>query len=76
MKVTYEFDTDKDGYDYHERDRFEASFSMLMCLSEITDTLRKYRKYDPRDNIPFEEVDNAITDIINSRVPNLEDLIY
>lgn len=78
MKITYEFDTDSENWqdDNYTRERYEASFDMLMALSDIKDQLRKWNKYDPRESIPISEVFNTLSEIIDTRVPKLEEMIY
>ena len=78
MKITYEFDTDSENWqdDHYVRDRFEAAFDMLMALSDIKDKLREWYKYDTRESISTSEVFDTLTDIIDNRVPKLEEMIY
>lgn len=80
MKITYEFDTESEGWkEYGEdmkRDQFEASFGMLMALDKILDKLRDWYKYDQREAIPTDEIRETLTDIINEHVPNIEKLRY
>lgn len=78
MKITYEFDTDSENWqdDHYVRDRFEASFDMLMALSDIKDKVREWNKYDTRESIPTSEIFDTIYGIINNQVPKLEEMIY
>lgn len=80
MKITYEFDTDSEGWkEYGEnmkRDQFEASFGMLMALDKILSKTREWYKYDQRSEIPVEELRNTIDGIIEEYVPNIEKLRY
>lgn len=78
MKITYEFDTNSENWqdDNYTRERYEASFDMLMALSDIKDQLREWNKYDPREYIPISEVFNTLSEIIDTRVPKLEEMIY
>ena len=78
MKITYEFDTNSENWqdDNYTRERYEASFDMLMALSDIKDQLREWYKYDTRESIPISEVFNKLSDIINTRVPKLEEMIF
>lgn len=78
MKITYEFDTNSENWqdDNYTRERYEASFDMLMALSDIKDQLREWNKYDPRESIPISEVFNTLSDIIDNKVPKLEEMIY
>lgn len=78
MKIIYEFDTDSESWkdDHYKQERFEASFDMLMALSDIKDQIREWNKYDQREAIPTSEIFDTIFDIINNYVPKLEDMIY
>lgn len=78
MKITYEFDDASEDWkdDKYTQQRFEASFDMLMALSDIKDQVREWNKYDTRDAIPTHEIFDTIYDIINNRVPKLEEMIY
>lgn len=78
MKITYEFDTSSEDWqdDKYIRERYEASFDMLMALSDIKDQVREWNKYDTRESIPTSEIFDTIYDIINNRVPKLEEMIY
>lgn len=78
MKITYEFDDASDAWrdDKYTQQRFEASFNMLMALSDIKDQVREWNKYDTREAIPTSEIFDTINDIINNKVPTLEEMIY
>lgn len=78
MKIIYEFDTASDSWkdDHYKQERFEASFDMLMALSEIKDKVREWNKYDAREAIPTSEIFDTINDIIFDNVPKLEEMIY
>ena len=75
MKITYEFDTDKEGFDYTELYRVEQADDMAYSISLITDKIRSWYKYDDRNEIPVEEIHDAIYDILNEHL-NLEKLGY
>lgn len=78
MKITYEFDTDSDSWkdDSYMQQRFEASFDMLMALSDIKDQIREWNKYDQREAIPTSEIFDTINELIFNKVPKLEEMIY
>lgn len=75
MKITFEFDTDKEGCDLAELYRVEQADDMAYCISLIKDRVRSWYKYDDRSAIPVEEIQDAIYDILNEHL-NLEKLGY
>ena len=75
MKVTFEIDTDKEGFDWTELNRIQQADDMAYSISLITDKVRSWYKYDERNEIPVEEIQDAIYDILNEHL-NLEKLGY
>lgn len=75
MKITFEFDTDKEGCDLPELYRVEQADDMAYCISLIQDKVRSWYKYDERNSIPIEEIQDEIYSIINDHV-NMEKLGY
>lgn len=62
MKVIYEFDPYEDREDL---EIFQAASVNHVKLHDISDYLRRLRKYDERDMLPKEEIVDAIFNIIN-----------
>ena len=75
MKITYEFDTDKEGFDWTELNRIQQADDMAYSISLITDKIRSWYKYDERNSIPVEEIQEELYEIINEHV-NMEKLGY
>ena len=75
MKVTFEFDSDKESFDYQELQRYYQVDDMAMCISDILDKCRSWYKYDERSEIPIEEVYDTIIDIVNNYC-NMEKMGY
>lgn len=46
MKVTYEFDTASEDYDYQEHEMYKQALNMAMALNKIFETWRSWVKYD------------------------------
>lgn len=68
MKVTFEFNTDNENCDLHQLELFYESTDMYLCLSEIKKQLREWYKYDPRGQIPYDEVYETLNSIIANTV--------
>lgn len=75
MKITFSFDTDDENFDRTEYQRHAQADDMAYCLSQITDKLRSWYKYDERGEIPISEVYDEMWDIINENI-NMERLGY
>ena len=75
MKIKFEFDTESELFDQHELNRYLNANKMAYCLSEITNKLRSWYKYDNRGEIPIQEVYDEIWDIIQEEV-SMEELGY
>lgn len=75
MKITYEFNTDIEGCDLTELHAIEQATDMAYCISEIQNKVRGWYKYDDRDAIPVEEIQDEIYSIINDHV-DMEKLGY
>jgi hypothetical protein len=61
MKVTYTFDPYEDKEDLQI---FQKAISTHLKVHEIEEYLRKLRKYDEREEVPKQEVIDAIIDIL------------
>lgn len=75
MKITFEFNTDNENFDYHELEIHKQAADMASCLFEIQNKLRGWYKYDERGEIPTEEVFEKINEIIVDHV-NMEKMGY
>ena len=72
MKITYEFDTDKDSFERAEFETYKQSEQLRTALTEITDLVRHWVKYDERETIPAEEIHKKVWDIIQENYINLD----
>lgn len=75
MKITLEFDTDSENFDYHELERIKQAGDMAICISEILNKLRGWEKYDSRENIPVDEITDTLREAIVENV-NIEKMGY
>ena len=75
LKIIYEFNTDIDGCDLTELHCIEQANDMALCLYEIQNKIRGWYKYDERNSIPVEEIQEELYGIINEHV-NMEKLGY
>ena len=75
MKITYQFDTDSEGFDRGELLAIENACKLVVIISEIRDQLREWYKYDTRSTISTEEISDTINRIIDKHF-NIEELIY
>lgn len=74
MKITYEFDTDKDNYDMQELTRVQKAFDMAYALWDIDEAIRKWYKYDEREAIPVDEIRETFVDILQNHYIDLEEV--
>lgn len=75
MKITFEFDTNSEQFDRIELNRIQKAFDMALALYDIDNLCRKYRKYDERESIPVEEIDNEIGKIYSKYNINIDDIL-
>lgn len=75
MKVTFEFNTESEGFDNTELETHIQAHKMVICISRITSQIRAWYKLDERDAIPTEEISEKIFKIINEEI-DLERLGY
>lgn len=74
MKITYEFDTDKDNYDMQELTRVQKAFDMAYTLSDLSEKIRSWYKYDERGSIPTEEIQDTFYSILQDHNVDLEEV--
>ena len=75
MKITFEFDTDSENFDYQELEKYKNVDNITMALSQIADKVRYWYNKDDRTEIPTEEIGDTIFEIINEYI-NLERIGY
>lgn len=75
MKITIEFDTESENFEYSELEMYKQARDMLMCLDAIREQLRTWENRDDRTAIPIEEISDKIFEIIQDHV-NLEKMGY
>lgn len=75
MKITFEFDTDSENFDYTQLERHICADKMAMCLGEIADKVRYWYNKDDRKEISTDEIGDVIFKIINEHI-NLEEIGY
>lgn len=64
MKITFEFDTLSENFEYAELYAVQDAQMLVHTISKILDLARYYEKYDNRSSIPAEEVVDKIRDTI------------
>lgn len=72
MKIIYEFDTDNENFCQDELKRLEHKEDMASCLYDIQNQLRQWYKYDNRNSIPVEEIQDKILDIYKDNDVNMD----
>ena len=68
MKITFEFDTDSEDFDYSELERYKCVNDMAFCLNQIADKVRYWYNKDDRKTISTDEIGDTIFEIINDNV--------
>lgn len=76
MKVTFEFDTDSENFSYYELEQYFQSGRMLSALDSIKNQVRNWYKYDDRENIPVDEIQDKIYDCILDNGVDMEKMGY
>lgn len=66
MKIIYEFDIDQDKKAVLHA--HECAMSILLAIDAITEQTREWHKYDPRWEIPKNEVISTISAIIKDKI--------
>lgn len=74
MKVIFEFDTDSENFNNCELEQVKQADKMARTLSEITDQLRSWYKYDTRGSIPIDEIHEKIWEIIKENNINIDEI--
>lgn len=75
MKITLEFDTESENFEYAELERHKQALEMLMCLDAIREQLIEWEKRDVRGSIPIDEISDRIFEIMHKYV-NFEKMGY
>lgn len=76
VKVTYEFNTDSDNFDYHEYQMYKQAPDMARALNEIFSKLRNYEKWDERESIPKDELRETMVEALRENNVSLEEMGY
>lgn len=76
MKVTYEFNTSSDDFDYHEYQIYKQAPDTARALSNIFDKLRSYEKWDERESIPKDELLDTMAEILKENNVSLDEMGY
>lgn len=80
MKVKFEFDTtNPDFYDFNENDklyRMQTADDMAICLNALREKVRSLVKYDEREMIPKNEIEEVFWEIIKDHNINFEKMGY
>lgn len=63
------------SFSVHEFDCVKVAETLAYCISEISDKLKEWYKYDSRGSIPIDEIKEVLDKIIREHV-NLEKLGY
>ena len=64
MKITFEFDTLSENFEYPELYAVQDAQMLVHTISKILDLARHYEKYDDRESIPVDELVDKIRDTI------------
>ena len=75
MKITLEFDTESENFDYCDLEMYKQARDMLMCLDAIREQLKTWENRDERVSIPISEISDKIFEIMRDHV-NLEKMGY
>ena len=80
MKIKFEFDTcSEEFYDYNENQtlyRMQNADELASCLNELAEKVRSLMKYDERENIPKDEIEEVFWEITKDHNINFEKLGY
>lgn len=80
MKVTFEFDTNNENYfDYNDHNKLyimQNADNLAQCLEKLRETIRSLLKYDNRELIPKDEIDDKFWEITKDYDINFERMGY
>lgn len=80
MKINFEFDTNSEGfYDYNDHNRLyimQNADDLAQCLQEIREAVRTLIKYDNRELIPKDEIDDKFWEIVNDHGISFDKMGY
>ena len=80
MKINFEFDTNSEGfYDYNDHNRLyimQNADNLAQCLEKVRETIRSLLKYDNRELIPKDEIDDKFWEITKDYDINFERMGY
>ena len=80
MKVKFEFDTNSEGfYDYNDHNRLyiiQNADNLAQCLNKLRETVRNMVKWDNRETIPVNEIDEKFWNVIDEYDINFERMGY
>lgn len=68
MKITYEFNTNADDFEYAELHAVEDAQTLVHIASKVLDLARYYEKYDNRESIPVDELVDRLRDLVCDNV--------
>lgn len=74
MKITYEFDTEKDDIDIINC--FLAGHNAVKCLVDLRDKIKGLIKYSDKEAITVDEIDNKFWEVINEHSINFSEMGY
>lgn len=75
MKITLEFDTDKDNYDPHELWLIQNANNLWLSLCDIRSELREKWKYSEEQKLDKDDLWERFHEIINNYHLNGDDVI-
>lgn len=77
MKITFEFDTDKEDFnDWQTLEIYKKAEDLASAVNSILEQVKSWYKWDNRSAIPQEEIQDKIYQIINDEGINLEKMGY
>lgn len=80
MKINFEFDTNSEGfYDYRDNNKLyimQNADNLAQCLEKLRETIRSLLKYDNRELIPKDEIDDKFWEITKDYDINFERMGY
>lgn len=68
MKITYEFNTLSEDFEYAELHAVQDAQMLVHALSKVLDLARHYEKYDNRESIPVDELVDRIREVVCDNV--------
>ena len=80
MKINFEFDTNSEGfYDYRDNNKLyimQNADNLAQCLEKLRETIKGLLKYDNRELIPKDEIDDKFWEITKDYDINFERMGY